>query len=116
MLNYREPQILELCKNTLPSRLYYILYPTDELRAAVQMAKRVLTKEKIHKQIRGQSSASPFMKANQESKKNCGNGVSFGALETTERNRDSIDKIKIFCKQNGHENRRNPVQTKNISG
>ena len=34
------------------------------------------------------------MKANQESKKNCEKGVSFGALETIERNSDSIDKLK----------------------
>ena len=66
LLNYGEPQILELFKNTLPSWLYYMLYPINELRAAVEMAKRVLTKEKIDKQRTGQSSASPFMKANQE--------------------------------------------------
>ena len=29
MLNYGEPQILELIKNTLPSRLYPILFPVD---------------------------------------------------------------------------------------
>ena len=80
LLNYGEPQMLELFKNTLPSRLYYILYPIDELRAAVEKAKRVLTKEKIDKQRTGQSCTSPFMKANQESKKNCEKGVSFGAL------------------------------------
>ena len=27
LLDYGEPQILELFKNTLPSRLYYLLYP-----------------------------------------------------------------------------------------
>ena len=53
----------------------------------------MLTKEKIDKQRTGQSSASPFMKANQETKKNCEKGVSFGALETIERNSDSIDKL-----------------------
>ena len=26
LLDYRDPQILELIKNTLPSRLYYMLY------------------------------------------------------------------------------------------
>ena len=46
LLNYGEPQILELFKNTLPSRFYYILYPIDELRAALETAKRVLTKRK----------------------------------------------------------------------
>ena len=47
MLNYGEPQILELLKNTLPSRLYPILFPFDNLRDAVTTAKWVLTKEKI---------------------------------------------------------------------
>ena len=48
----------------------------------------------IHSQRTGHSSMSPFMKASQEnSKKNCEKGVSFGALETIERNSDSIDKL-----------------------
>ena len=93
LLDYGEPQILELFKNMLPSRLYYILYPTDELRAAVEIAKRVLTKEKIDKQGTVLSSASPFMKANQESKKKCEKGVFFSTLETIESNSDSIDKV-----------------------
>ena len=33
------------------------------------------------------------MKANQESKKNCEKGMSFGVLETIERNSDSTDKL-----------------------
>ena len=43
VLNNREPQILELFKNTLPSRLYWVLFPTDNLRDAIARAKRVLT-------------------------------------------------------------------------
>ena len=46
LLNYGEPQILELFKNTLPSRLYHLLYQIDDLRTAVETAKRVLTKER----------------------------------------------------------------------
>ena len=94
LLNYGELQILELFKNTLPNRLYYMLYQIDDLRTAIETAKRVLTKEKIDKPRSGQSSASPFMKASQEnSKKSCEKGISFGALETIERNSDSIDKL-----------------------
>ena len=48
-LDYGEPQILELFKNTLPSRLYYILYQIDNLRVAVETTKRLLTKEQIDK-------------------------------------------------------------------
>ena len=62
LLNYGEPQILELFKNTLPSRLYWILFPTEDLRVAIDPAKRVLTKEKIDRQLSGQSgTTTPFM-------------------------------------------------------
>ena len=63
LLNYGEPEILELFKNTLPSKLYWILFPINNLREAVDAAKRVLNKEKLDKQLTGQaSSMSPFMK------------------------------------------------------
>ena len=63
LLNYGEPQILELFKNTLPSKLYWILFSINNLRDAVDAAKRVLTKEKIDKQLSGQSGAAiPLMK------------------------------------------------------
>ena len=47
MLNYGEPHILELLKNTLPNRLYWISFLIDNLRDAIETVKRVLTKEKI---------------------------------------------------------------------
>ena len=63
LLNYGEPQILELFKNILPSKLYWTLFSINNLRVAVDAAKRVLTKEKIHKQLSGQLGATtPFMK------------------------------------------------------
>ena len=64
MLNYGEPQILELVKNTLPSRLYPILFLINNLRDAITMAKQVMIKEKIYRQKTGQSSATPFMRVN----------------------------------------------------
>ena len=69
LLDYGDPQILELFKNTLPSRLYYMLYHIDNLKEAVEMTKRVLAKEQMDKKA-GQSSASPFMQINQSSSKN----------------------------------------------
>ena len=66
LLNYGEPQILELFKNTLPSRLYYMLYQINDIRTAVETSKRVLTKDKIDKQRMGNSSMSPSMKASQD--------------------------------------------------
>ena len=84
LLDYGEPQILELFKNTLPSRLYYLLYQIDNLNAVIETAKGILTKEKIDKQKTGQSSATPFMKASQDKSKKSEKVVSFGALETKE--------------------------------
>ena len=48
-LGYGEPQILEVLKNTLPTKLYWILFPIDDLRQAVETAKGILTKEKLDK-------------------------------------------------------------------
>ena len=63
LLNYGEPQILQLFKNTLPSKLYWILFPINILREAVDAAKRVLTKEKLDQQLSGQAANStPFLK------------------------------------------------------
>ena len=63
LLDYGDPQILELVKNTLPSRLYYMLYQINDLREALETAKRLLMKEQMDKKA-GQSSASPFMQVN----------------------------------------------------
>ena len=62
LLDYGEPHILELFKNTLPSRLYYRVYNINNLREAVETAKCMLTKE----QMDGQTNSSPFMKVNQK--------------------------------------------------
>ena len=89
LLDYGEPQILELFKNTLPSRLYYMLYQIEDLRVAVETAKRLLTKER-------QSSASPFMHINQSSSKGkdkMEKKVSLGAVEAVERTTDSIGRL-----------------------
>ena len=53
LLGYGEPQILEVFKNTLPTKLYWILFPIENLRQAVDTAKRILTKEKLDKQFDG---------------------------------------------------------------
>ena len=56
LLNYGEPQILELFKNTLPSQLYYMLYQINDLGTTVETAMRVLTKEILDKQKMGSNS------------------------------------------------------------
>ena len=47
LLGYREPEILEVFKSTLPTELYWILFLIEDLRQAEETAKRILTKEKV---------------------------------------------------------------------
>ena len=67
------------------------------------MAKRVLIKEKIDRQMSGQSSTTPFMKAssdnNYSSMKSCKKGVTFDVMETIEGNSNSIDKLTSLVSQ-----------------
>ena len=60
LLGYGEPQVLKGFKNTLPMRLYWVSFPIDDLRVGVETAKRILTKEKIDRQLAGQSCSMPF--------------------------------------------------------
>ena len=86
LLGYGEPQILEVFKNTLPTKFYWVLFPIEDLRQAVDTAKRILTKEKVDKQLMGQTSTSPFMSIREGTDKR----VSFNA-------RDELgDKIDIW--------------------
>ena len=50
LLCYGEPQILEVFKNTVPNKVFWILYPINNLRVAVETARRLLTKKKIGKE------------------------------------------------------------------
>ena len=96
MLNYGEMQILENFKNSLPYQLYSTLINVNNLRDAIDLAKRVLTKEKLDRQLTGQSST-PFMRAtsndNHSSQNHHKKGVTFGAMEMLERNSNCIDKL-----------------------
>ena len=91
LLDYGEPQILELFKNTLPSRLYYMVYNINNLREAVETAKCMLMKEQIDRQKSGQANFIPFMKVNQQNSKK--NGITFNAMETIQKQGNSIDKL-----------------------
>ena len=53
LLGYGEPQVLEVFKNTVLNRLYWVVFPIDNLHEAVETAKRFLTKEKIDRQLTG---------------------------------------------------------------
>ena len=51
MLNYGEMQILENFKNTLLYRLYSTLINVNNLRDAIDLAKRALTKAKLDRHV-----------------------------------------------------------------
>ena len=100
LLGYGEPQILEVFKNTLPTKLYWILFPIEDLRQAVETAKRILTKEKLDRQLTGHTLSSPFMsiREGQHSRR-----VSF---DTREELGDKIDRLvaiidKLTAKDSG---------------
>ena len=51
LLGYGEPQILEVFKNTLLAKLYWILFPIEDFRQTVETAKGILTKEELDRQL-----------------------------------------------------------------
>ena len=88
LLAYGEPQILEVFKNTLPTKLFWVLFPIEDHRQAVDTDKRILTKEKLDKQLMGQTSTSPFMSFREGTDKR----VSFNARDELG---DEIDKLTV---------------------
>ena len=77
---YQEPQILEVFIKTLPTKLYWVLFPVMDLRQAVETVKRILTKEKIDRQLAGQTSSTPFMNI----KEGSGEKVTFDMMDDIE--------------------------------
>ena len=68
--------------------LYWILFPIENLRQAVDTAKRKLTKEKLDKQLIGQTSISPFRSVKDGTERR----VSFN---TRDELGDKIDKLTV---------------------
>ena len=72
------------------------LINVNNLRDAIDLAKRVLTKGKLDRQLTGQTST-PFMKAtindSCSTQNNPKKGVTFDAMETLERNSNCIDRL-----------------------
>ena len=91
LLGYEEMQILEVFKNTLPNRLYCILFPIEDLKQAVETVKRIFTREKIDRQLSGQSTTSaPFMKVSESHYTSNKKAVSFNTPGRTD---NKIDKF-----------------------
>ena len=105
LLGYGEPQILEEFKNTLPTKLYWILFPIDDLRQAVEAAKRILTKEKIDRQLSRKSSSTPFVNI----KDNHSKRVTFN---TGDKLGDKIDKLTVMIGKLAARDRRSSRQFK----
>ena len=80
---------MEVFKNILPTKLYWILFPIEDLRQAAETAKRILTKEKLDKQLTGQTSTSPFMNIRDGTERK----VSFNARDELG---DKIDKLTVM--------------------
>ena len=71
-----------------------MFYQINDLRVAVETAKRLLTKEQMDKKA-GQATTSPFMQVSQGNSKNktekSEKKVSFSAVEAIEKTTDSIE-------------------------
>ena len=89
LLGYEEAQILEVFKYMLPTKLYWILFPIEDLRQAAETVKGILTKEKLDKQLTGQTSASPFTNIREGTERK----VSFN---TRDELGDKIDKLTVM--------------------
>ena len=90
LLDYGQPQTLEVFKNTLPTKFYWVLFPIEDWWKVEETAKRILTKEKIDRQLAGQSSSTPFMsiKDSYNNKK-----VTFDTQDGLE---DKIDRLTVM--------------------
>ena len=91
LLGYEDLQVLEVFKNTVPNRLYWVLFSIDNLHDAVETAKRFLTKEKIDRQMTGQSST-PFMKLSDKKRKS----VTFETKEALERTSENMERMTVL--------------------
>ena len=89
LLGYQEPQILEVFKITLPTKLYWVLVPIMDLRQAVETAKRILTKEKTDRQWAGQTFSTPFMNI----RDSCNKRVTFNMTDGMEQ---KIEKLTVM--------------------
>ena len=75
-------------KNTVPNRLYWVLFSIDNLHDTVETAKRFLTKEKIDRQMTGQSST-PFMKLTYKKRKS----LTFDARDALEKTSENMERM-----------------------
>ena len=85
MENHKYWKYLRICFQ----KLYWILFPVEDLRQAVETGKRILNKEKLDKQLTGQTSARQFMNI----REGTGRKVSFNARDDLG---DKTDKLTVM--------------------
>ena len=92
--------MLEVFKNTLPSKLHWVLFSIEDLRLVVETGKRMLIKEKIDKQLVGQASSTPFMSVRDSQSKR----VSFNTADDLEQKIDRLTVVmgKLVTEDEGH--------------
>ena len=88
LLGYEDLQVLEVFKNTVPNRLYWVQFPIDNLHEAVETAKRFLTKERIGRQMTGQSTTR-LMKLTEKKRKT----VTFDARDMLEKTSENMERM-----------------------
>ena len=76
-------------KNTLPTKLYWILFLIEDLRQVVETAKRILTTERLDKQLTEQTSTSSFMNIREGTNRKV-------SLDTRDELGDKIDKLTVM--------------------
>ena len=91
LLGYKDLQVFEVFENTVPNRLYWVLFPINNLCEALEMAKRFLTKEQIDRQMNRQSST-PFMKLTEKKRKS----VTFDARDALEKTNENMERIQVL--------------------
>ena len=88
LLGYEDPQVLEVFKNTVPNRLYWVLFSINNLCEVDETAKQFLTKVKIDRQMTGQGTT-PFMKLTEKKRK----AVTFDARDTLEKTSKNMERM-----------------------
>ena len=71
--------------------MYWVLFSIDNLCDAVETTKRFLTKEKIDRQMTGQS-ATPFMKMTGKKRKS----VTFDTKDTLEKTSENMERMTVL--------------------
>ena len=78
-------------------KLYWVLFPIADLRLAVETAEGILTKEKIDKQLAGQTSSTPFMSVRDGLSKR----VIFNVVDDLEQKIDRLMMDKLVTEDKG---------------